>query len=231
MHSNNSQCDEPFSLTIINQQFKLQQLTTTDFKLTGEQIIEKTGKLQPEEYILLHIQQDGMLEEINLRELVDISTNDHSFYLFKNDRTFNLELNGRRYPWGSNTINKQALQMIGNIPENHNLWLEKRSEADIEINGDICVNLDDSGLEKIYSKQSSVKIIINGKTKTVDSSELSFSELVELAFPNQPTNPNTAYTITYKRGCDCSPEGSLVKGESVCIKDGGVFNVTATDKS
>ena len=80
-------------------------------------------------------------------------------------------------------------------------------------------------------KQSSVKIIINGKTKTVDSNELSFDELVELAFPNQPANPNTAHTITYKRGCDCSPEGSLVKSESVCIKDGGVFNVTATDKS
>ena len=80
-------------------------------------------------------------------------------------------------------------------------------------------------------KQSSLEIIINGKPKKVSSNEMSFSELVELAFPNHPTNPNTAFTITYTRGCDCSPEGSLVKGETVCIKNGEVFNVTATDKS
>ena len=211
--------------------FETNNYSSNDPVLTGEQIIEKSGKHPAEEYILLHVENDGMLEDLNLRETIKISKKDELFYLFKSDQTYNLELNGRRYPWGSSTISDSALRMIANIPENHSLWLEKRSEADIEINGDICVNLDDSGLEKIYSKQSTVEIIINGKPKKVSSNEMTFSELVELAFPNQSTNPNTAYTITYKRGCDCSPEGSLVKGESVCIKDGGVFNVTATDKS
>ena len=211
--------------------FETNNYSSKDPVLTGEQIIEKSGKHPAEEYILLHVENDGMLEDLNLRETIKISKKDELFYLFKNDQTYNLELNGRRYPWGSSTINDSALRMIGNIPENHSLWLEKRSEADIEIKDDICVDLDASGLEKIYSKQSELEIIINGKTKKVSSSELSFSELVELAFPNQATNPNTAYTITYKRGCDCSPEGSLVKGQNVCIKDGGVFNVTATDKS
>ena len=211
--------------------FKTKKYSSKDSVLTGEQIIEKAGNHPAEEFILLHTESDGMLEDLNLREEIDISKKDELFYLFKNDQTYNLELNGRRYPWGSSNINGSALRMIENIPENHSLWLEKRSEADIEIKNDICVDLDASGLEKIYSKQSELEIIINGKTKKVSSSELSFSELVELAFPNQATNPNTAHTITYKRGCDCSPEGSLVKGESVCIKDGGVFNVTATDKS
>lgn len=211
--------------------FETKHYSSKDPILTSEQIIEKAGKHPTEEYILLHVESDGMLEDLNLREDINISQKEEKFYLFKNDQTYNLELNGRRYPWGNSTISNQALRMIGNIPENHSLWLEKRSEADFQINDDTCVDLDDSGLEKIYSKQSSVKIIINGKPKEVNAEEMSFSEIVQLAFPNHPTSPNTAFTVTYTRGCDCSPEGSLVKGESVCIKNGEVFNVTATDKS
>lgn len=35
----------------------------------------------------------------------------------------------------------------------------------------------------------------------------------------------------YRRGEGNKPEGSLVQGETVKIKDGMIFNVTATDKS
>lgn len=211
--------------------FEIIQQQTIDRILTGEQITEASEKYPPEDYILLHLQKKGILEEINQRETVDLSSEKELFFIFKSDRTYNFELNGRRHPWGENTISNTALRLIGNIPKQHRIWLEKRSEADIEITNETCVNLDDSGLEKVYSKQSSVRIIINGKPKEVNTKEMSFSEIVKLAFPNHPTNPNTAFTVTFKRGCDCSCEGSLVKGETVCIKNGEVFNVTATDKS
>jgi hypothetical protein len=75
------------------------------------------------------------------------------------------------------------------------------------------------------------KIIVNGREKTVTEKELSFDDIVALAFDNPPTGPNIVFTITYRRGHGNKPEGSLVEGETVKIKDGMIFNVTATDKS
>ncbi|MFH1745028.1 MAG: multiubiquitin domain-containing protein [bacterium] len=74
-------------------------------------------------------------------------------------------------------------------------------------------------------------IIVNGREKIVTSNELSFVHVVELAFGVIPTNPNTIYTVTYKRGHGNKPEGMMVDGDVIKIKDGMIFNVTATDKS
>jgi Multiubiquitin len=39
------------------------------------------------------------------------------------------------------------------------------------------------------------------------------------------------FTVTYRRGEGNKPEGTLVEGETVKVKEGMIFNVTATDKS
>jgi len=76
-----------------------------------------------------------------------------------------------------------------------------------------------------------VTIVVNGRPKVVPKKKLTFEELVTLAFPDADPNPNIIYTITFKRGNGNKPQGTLVPGESVKIKEGMVFNVTATDKS
>ena len=74
-------------------------------------------------------------------------------------------------------------------------------------------------------------IIVNGRQKIVDKKEISFAEIVALAFDNPPAGVNIIFTITYRKGEGNKPEGSLVAGETVKIKEGMIFNVTATDKS
>jgi hypothetical protein len=76
-----------------------------------------------------------------------------------------------------------------------------------------------------------ITIIVNGRPKEVTEKELSFAEIVALAFDNPPTGPNIVFTVTYRRGHGNKPEGTLVEGETVKVKDGMIFNVTATDKS
>jgi hypothetical protein len=76
-----------------------------------------------------------------------------------------------------------------------------------------------------------VTIIVNGREKTVSEKELSFDQLVKLAFDNPPTGEFICFTITYRRGEGNKPEGTLSEGESVKVKKGMIFNVTATDKS
>lgn len=73
-------------------------------------------------------------------------------------------------------------------------------------------------------------IIVNAREKVVTKKELSFEEVVALAFDNPPTGENLIFTITYRRG-EGNKEGSLVAGEKVKIKDGMIFNVTPTNQS
>jgi hypothetical protein len=76
-------------------------------------------------------------------------------------------------------------------------------------------------------------VVVNGTPKEVRTRDLTFEQVVELAFPNNPwSNPNTIYTVAYRRGEGNKPQGTLVPGgDSVKVKDGMIFDVTPTDKS
>ncbi len=74
-------------------------------------------------------------------------------------------------------------------------------------------------------------IIVNGREKIVTQHELSYLDAVRLAFDNPVFGENIVYTVTFKRGHDSKPEGTMVEGDSVKVKPGMIFNVTRTDKS
>ncbi|MCE8522428.1 MAG: multiubiquitin domain-containing protein [Silicimonas sp.] len=74
-------------------------------------------------------------------------------------------------------------------------------------------------------------IVVNGREKTVTATELGEDDLVALAYENPPTGELICFTITYRRGQGNKPEGTLDEGDTVKLKEGMIFNVTATDKS
>ncbi len=64
----------------------------------------------------------------------------------------------------------------------------------------------------------------------METRELTFAQVVALA-PDLPTGPNVIFTVTFKRGHGNKPEGTLTEGETVKVKEGMIFNVTATLQS
>ncbi|MEQ8353982.1 MAG: multiubiquitin domain-containing protein [Kiloniellaceae bacterium] len=90
---------------------------------------------------------------------------------------------------------------------------------------------DDANVKDHDKDKKTITIIVNGREKTVEEKELSFDDLVHLAFENPPTGELICFTITYHKGHGNKPTGTLNEGESVKLKKGMVFNVTATDKS
>lgn len=78
-----------------------------------------------------------------------------------------------------------------------------------------------------------VTIIVNGRQRSVPkNNELTVLQVVALAFDTPPTGENVEFTITYRKGGnEHRPEGSMSGNDTVKVKDGMVFNVTATDKS
>jgi hypothetical protein len=127
-----------------------------------------------------------------------------------------------------------ALYKLGKVPEGFELYREEGGDHEDKPipDGDETVHLKED--EHFYSEKCrprDITIIVNGERKTVRTTELSFDQVVDLAFNPRPQGPNIVFTITYRKGPKENPEGTLVQGGVVKIKDGMVFNVTATDKS
>ena len=86
-------------------------------------------------------------------------------------------------------------------------------------------------MEKENKPRKSVTIIVNTLPKEWDEKEISYQQVIILAFGSYADDPRMVYTVEYFRGENEKHEGSLTKGESVKVKEGMVFNVTKTDQS
>ena len=76
-----------------------------------------------------------------------------------------------------------------------------------------------------------VSIIIDGTPFEVPKDKVSFQQIVNFAFNNNPpSGPNVVITVTFSRG-EGGHSGSLLPGHDVEVTAGMVFNVKATDKS
>ena len=72
-------------------------------------------------------------------------------------------------------------------------------------------------------------IVINGRQREVSGKRTSYSEVVRIAFPDDPVNETIEYTVSYAN--PHGKDGTLVNGQDVHIKEGMIFNVTKTNRS
>ena len=74
-------------------------------------------------------------------------------------------------------------------------------------------------------------IVVNGTHHAVPNSEVSFDEVVDIAYPDGGRGPLITYTVDFYNGAGRPPESKLIEGQKAKVKDGTVFNVTRTDRS
>jgi len=76
-----------------------------------------------------------------------------------------------------------------------------------------------------------VTIVVNGTPHEVEKDEITYNEVVTLAFPDFPQHPEINYSVKYRRGHGNKPEGILSPGASVKVKDEMIFDVSPTGQS
>ena len=86
-------------------------------------------------------------------------------------------------------------------------------------------------MDKASDKIKEYLLIINARENVWLQKSISFDEVIILAFGSLQSGANTSYTVTFARGDESRPEGILVNGDSVKVKDGMRFNVTMTSRS
>lgn len=145
-----------------------------------------------------------------------------------------LTINVRQYEWHQQYITGAEIRKLGNIPPEDEIFLAvKKPWEDEPIPDGKQVNLARPEIEHFYSKDKhhNITLIVNGRPKPWTERAITFEQVVVLAFGIYDQNPNKVYTVTYDRGPRENPEGSMVKGDKVLVKNKMIFNVTCTDKS
>ena len=91
--------------------------------------------------------------------------------------------------------------------------------------------MENKGKEDTPGQNKEFKILVNAREKIWKEKKITFEEVVTLAFGSVSQDPNVSYTVTYKKGDNGKPEGIMVKGDEVRVKEGMRFNVTQTNRS
>jgi len=223
----------PYRIMIGNDALQFEPRTISDPQPTGTQILDAAGITNMVDYVVYRVLQSGLLEELRLDETTDLRDSGvERFIIFRTDRSFRFLLNGRSFDWGALHITGLTLKKLAGVDlAIMAVWLEIPGSAGRPIGDQEFINLAEPGVERFLTRTREYRIFVNTRPKEVSTPTLGFWEVVKLAFPQAVPNTTTYYTITYKRGPKTNPEGSLVAGETVHIKDGMLFNVTPTDKS
>jgi len=91
--------------------------------------------------------------------------------------------------------------------------------------------LSDCGIKHGHNIHHGIVIIVNTRDKKWHKKEISYEQVAVLAFGSYSPDPNIVYTVKYSKGPEHNRQGSLVKGKSVKVECGMIFDVTQTNKS
>ncbi|MEY4877065.1 MAG: hypothetical protein RL708_2214 [Bacteroidota bacterium] len=152
----------------------------------------------------------------------------------QNKHVLHFTINGKSYALHHEYITGAEIKQLASIPVEDDLFLAvKKPWEDELISDETKVNLARPEAEHFYSKEKNCEIIlvVNGKQKSWKEKTISFEQVVVLAFESYDSNPNKVYTVTYANGPQQNPEGSMIRGAVVFVKNKMVFNVSASDKS
>ena len=204
---------------------------TFDQYKTGAELKQLAG-IPLDTELFLSVSKPYQDELIENEKQVNLARPETEYFFVKKKLQF--FINGKPFTWYKQYIRGIQIKELGNIPAEDIIFLDlKEGWQDDEILDDEIVDLARPGKEKFFSKPKSTEfmIIVNARQHIWKDETISFEQLIVLAFGSYDNNPNTGYTVTYSRGWSPKPEGTMVKGSAVRVKNKMIFDVTATDKS
>ncbi len=203
-----------------------------DKLVDGRQIRVEAGLVPASHHAMVRI-DEGIAQSVGLENEIKFESGQIPvFRSFETDDIHTFTVNERGWEWGADEISADDIRQIAGISDDHELYLDSDQDLPIAENGS--VKLEGGGVEHIRSRKSepkTIKIIVNAREREVKKGKISFEELIALAFEVPPVGAQICLTVSFRKGPPKRPEGSLVKGETVRVVEGMVFNVTATDKS
>ena len=201
----------------------------------GRQILAAAGRDPHDGYSLFAILPSGDFEDVRLDEPFDLRERGaERFVAFQTDRDFKLTLNDHQLEWGKPAIGGVILYTLANTGEDEAVFLEGGGGEDRLSEPADLIDLTAPGIERFITAPRPPKtfeIIVNSRPREVDEKQVTFEQVVQLAFPG-PHETNVVFSMTYRHAASTPHAGELGAGGSVEVKKKGtVFNVTRTVQS
>ncbi len=149
----------------------------------------------------------------------------------KNYQVVHIHIDRQRYETPTPTTGA-ALYLIAHIPAERQLFKEGHgNDEDLPIANDgTPVNLKNGDhLRTGKVGPAETTIYVNTEPVVWNHPQITYDDLVKLAFPNGPFDGNVRYSITWTK--PDGSEGAVLKGGKVKVVDGMRFDVRNTDKS
>ena len=207
------------------------QYETFDQYMTGAELKQLAG-IPLETELFLSISKPYQDELIENSTRINLARPETEYFFVK--KKLHFFINDKPFTWYKQYIRGVQIRELGNISTDEDIFLDINADwQDDQIFDDEVVDLARPGKEKFFSKPkpTELTIIVNARSHVWKEINISFEQLVALAFGSYDNNPNKGYTVTYSRGWDPKSEGTMVKGAFVRVKNKMIFDVTATDKS
>lgn len=207
---------------------------TDEPKITGRKILETAGLEPAGEFELLFKKNEKGFEPIQLDEQVDLREVGVEGFKAKPYRKIPIEIDSQKYEVEECFMTPlEILELAGKDPKNY--FLKELRAGNVEVGYE-----DDSKHKVSLSKKSRFFICpvvveycikVNLKDKIWGKPEITYEEVIILAYGSISNDPLVSYTILYKGGPKGHEKGSLVAGEKVCVTQKMVFNATQTNRS
>ncbi|WP_372718351.1 multiubiquitin domain-containing protein [Novipirellula sp.] len=219
---------------VANDQLEFKPYQIDDPVPLGRQILEASGYDSDGDASLALILESGDFEDVRLDEKVDLRKRGaERFIAFKTDRSYRFEVEGDQQHWGMPCISGQVLRQLAKAGEDEVVYLEIRGGQDRLIDPTDLVDLNEPGVERFFKAPKpdpSVKIIVNTREKTVPSKDVTFDQIVQLAYPGNH-GENEEFTVTFDGALSCPNDGNLGAGGTIQVKQGTIFHVKRTIRS
>lgn len=223
----------PFGILIGDQSMQFVPTVVDDPVVTGSQILVATEARPASDFLVFQVLRDGALEGVRPEETVDLrSAGTERFLVFRSDRSFRFLVDERAFDWGASHISGGTIKRLAGVPlETTDVWMDAAGGHDYLIDNKEMVDLANLGTERFVTRTIRITIKVNSRDREVDHRVLTYWEVVKLAYPEAMPSDQVIYSIDYASGPPQNPNGSLVEGQSITVKEGMKFYVTPTDKS
>lgn len=222
-----------FTILMSKDGLAFREIAIRDPMPLGRDLLKQGGFDQGAGTALLAILPSGDFEDVRLEEPFDLrGRGAERFVAFETDRTFRLTLAGRQIEWGKPALSGAVLAALAELAPDQAIFLHVADGEDRLIDPTELFDLTRPGVERFYVgvRATETEIVVNGRGRTVPGDQVSFEQIVQIAFPADAT-PGVVFSMTYRHAASQPHAGDLAAGGRVNIKKGTVFNVTRTVQS
>lgn len=144
-----------------------------------------------------------------------------------------IHIDRKPYVTTKNPMTGADLRNLAGIAADYSLWEEVTGPyEDISIPDAKEVHLRENMHFYSAFRKETVTIVVEGTPHDWPKNEpITYAQVVTLEVPGYAQQPGITYSVTYKNGLANKPEGVLVPGASVSVKNGMIFNVSETGQS